>query len=151
MEKLTLNIAAAVTLLMWIFKAYSETLNECKGALSKLADCGGGCNSDGEALALAHARMVARPAKRKVMMVLSDGMPQCSGNLSLKGLRNHLRDVVADITRSGTEVIAIGIEDDAVSRFYENYCVVNNLDELSGTALDMLSKLLLGEARRNVS
>ena len=136
---------------MWIFKAYSETLNECKGALSALAKCGGGCNSDGEALALAHARMVARPEKRKVMMVLSDGMPQCSGNLGLRGLRNHLIEVVADIKRSGTEVIAIGIQDDAVSRFYGNYCVVNDLEELSGTALDMLSKLLLGEARRNVS
>ena len=131
---------------MYIFKAFEENLPACKGAIGAMEDCAAGCNSDGEAVALAHARLAARPEKRKVMMVLSDGLPQVGGS-SPTGLKNHLRTVVSDIEASDTEIIAIGILNEAPSRFYSNYCIVNDLADLSGTALDMLSKLLLGASR----
>ena len=78
-------------------------------------------NIDGEALLWAHARLIARPEERKILMVISDGAPVDDSTLSVNSgsyLERHLRQVIGWIEgRSPVELVAIGIGHD-VTRYY---------------------------------
>ncbi|MCI0600891.1 MAG: cobaltochelatase subunit CobT, partial [Beijerinckiaceae bacterium] len=77
-------------------------------------------NIDGEALDWAHARLLARPEQRRILMMISDGAPVDDSTLSVNPgsyLEMQLRRVIADIeTHSPVELIAIGIGHD-VTRY----------------------------------
>lgn len=96
-------------------------------------------NIDGEAVAWAHARLMARSEKRKVLVVVSDGTPMDEATLSANGhdyLDNHLATVVEDIERrSPVKLAAIGIGHN-VSRFYRNAMTIARIEHL-GPALSM--------------
>jgi cobaltochelatase CobT len=96
-------------------------------------------NIDGEAVAWAHARLMARSEKRKVLVVVSDGTPMDEATLSANGhdyLDNHLASVVEDIERrSPVKLAAIGIGHN-VSRFYRNALTIARIEHL-GPALTM--------------
>ncbi|MEG8025968.1 hypothetical protein QP162_19355 [Sphingomonas aurantiaca] len=54
-------------------------------------------NIDGEALMWAHARLVARPEERRILMVIGDGAPVDDSTLSVNSgsyLERHLRQVI---------------------------------------------------------
>ena len=57
----------------------------------------------------------------------------------------HTRDAVKTIEDDGVDIIGIGIESKAVSRFYPKYVVLDKVEDLSGAVMDKLSKALLGE------
>ncbi len=99
-------------------------------------------NIDGEALLWAHRRLLARSEKRRILVVVSDGMPTDEATLAANGydyLDAHLRQVIDDIeARSPVQLAAIGIGHD-VSRFYRNATRIARIDDL-GPALT--SKLL---------
>ena len=58
---------------------------------------------------------------------------------------NHLRFVIDEIAKEGTEIIGVGIRTAAVKRYYPNYVVVNDLKDLQKETLNKLAKALLGE------
>ncbi|MBN8532203.1 MAG: cobaltochelatase subunit CobT, partial [Alphaproteobacteria bacterium] len=101
-------------------------------------------NIDGEALAWAYARLVARKEKRKILMVISDGAPVDDSTLSLNGggyLDRHLQRVISEIEKGGeAELIAIGIGHD-VSRYYRHAVTVSDADQLADTMTSELVKL----------
>ncbi|PLZ00870.1 cobalamin biosynthesis protein CobT [Burkholderia sp. WAC0059] len=103
-------------------------------------------NPDGEALAWAAERLLARRAQRRILMVLSDGYPATGdGNPAI--LRTDLRARIAALGARGVELIGVGILDDAVETFYPTSRVVEQLQDLPGAAFDMLGQALLN--RRN--
>ncbi len=128
---------------MAVFKQFNERLFEAKGSIASMVDLAIGDNTDGEAVQLAFDRLQDRPEKRKVMMVLSDGYPAAIG--SMEKMNDHLRRVVSDIEASGTDIVGIGIQSEAVNRFYTNHVVVNRISDLEGEVMGQLSKILLGE------
>lgn len=128
---------------MYVFKAFEERLFEAKGAMVTMVHCAGGNNSDGEAIVHAYNRLNARPESRKVMIVISDGMPS-SGGIK-RHLRQHTRDAVQLATDNGVDCVGIGICTDAVSRFYPKYTVINDVNELASTGMDNLARALMGE------
>jgi cobaltochelatase CobT len=101
-------------------------------------------NIDGEALAWAHSRLVARPEQRRILMVISDGAPVDDSTLSVNPgnyLERHLRAVIEDIeTRSSVELIAIGIGHD-VTRYYRRAVTIVDAEELGGAMTDKLAEL----------
>jgi cobaltochelatase CobT len=103
-------------------------------------------NIDGEALAWAHRRLLARGEKRRILVVVSDGMPTDEATLAANGydyLDAHLRQVIDDIeARSPVQLAAIGIGHD-VSRFYRNATRIARIDDL-GPALTTKLMSLLG-------
>ena len=94
-------------------------------------------NIDGEALAWAHARLLARPERRRILIVVSDGAPYDETTARANTgdiLPAHLRAVIDDIERGpAVELAAIGIGHD-VARFYRRSVRVRDPEEL-GTAL----------------
>ena len=103
-------------------------------------------NIDGEALIWAHRRLLARSEKRRILVVVSDGMPTDEATLAANGydyLDAHLRQVIDDIEqRSPVQLAAIGIGHD-VSRFYKNATRIARIDDL-GPALTIKLMALLG-------
>jgi cobaltochelatase CobT len=105
-------------------------------------------NIDGEALAWAHGRLMARSEKRRVLVVVSDGTPMDEATLTANGhdyLDLHLATVVENIERrSPVQLAAIGIGHD-VSRFYHNAMTISRIEHL-GPALSFKLMSLLGES-----
>jgi cobaltochelatase CobT len=101
-------------------------------------------NVDGEALQWAYGRLLARPERRKILMVISDGAPVDDSTLSVNPgnyLERHLRAVIRHIEDHGlVELIAIGIGHD-VTRYYHRAVTIMDADELGGTMMRKLAEL----------
>ena len=101
-------------------------------------------NIDGEALLWAHARLIARPEERRILMVISDGAPVDDSTLSVNSgsyLEKHLRQVIHWIeTRSPVELVAIGIGHD-VTRYYAKAVTIMDAEQLGGTMVGQLADL----------
>jgi cobaltochelatase CobT len=101
-------------------------------------------NIDGEALMWAHARLVARPEERRILMVISDGAPVDDSTLSVNSgsyLERHLRQVIGWIeTKSPVELVAIGIGHD-VTRYYARAVTIMDVEQLGGTIIEQLASL----------
>jgi len=101
-------------------------------------------NIDGEALAWAHSRLIARPEQRRILMMISDGAPVDDSTLSVNSgsyLERHLRQVIQEIeTHSPVELLAIGIGHD-VTRYYRRAVTVTDAEELAGVMTEKLAEL----------
>ena len=101
-------------------------------------------NIDGEALAWAHRRMLARPEQRRILMMISDGAPVDDSTLSVNNgsyLELHLRQVINEIeAKSPVELMAIGIGHD-VTRYYQRAVTITDPSELAGAMTDQLVAL----------
>ena len=108
-------------------------------------------NIDGEALAWAHRRLLARPEQRRILMMISDGAPVDDSTLSVNSgnyLEQHLRQVIEEIeTRSPVELIAIGIGHD-VTRYYRRAVTITDPSELAGAMTDKLVELFEEQGQR---
>jgi cobalamin biosynthesis protein CobT len=130
---------------MYVFKDFDERLYDARGAMSSIAECAGGNNSDGDALIQAWGRLKKRASKRKIFVTLSDGYPACHCDHGYTHLNGHLRDVVSMIEGGGADVVGIGIMSDAVQQFYPRWQVINELEDLPKATMDELGKLLINE------
>ncbi len=110
-------------------------------------------NIDGEALAWAHRRLLARPEQRRILIMISDGAPVDDSTLSVNSgnyLEQHLRQVIEEIeTHSPVELIAIGIGHD-VTRYYRRAVTITDPSELAGAMTDKLVELFEEEGQRTV-
>jgi cobaltochelatase CobT len=101
-------------------------------------------NIDGEALLWAHARLLARPEERRILMVISDGAPVDDSTLSVNSagyLEAHLRKVINWIERqSPVQLVAIGIGHD-VTRYYRRAVTIMDVEQLGGTMIEQLAGL----------
>jgi cobaltochelatase CobT len=101
-------------------------------------------NIDGEALAWAHTRLLARPEQRRILMMISDGAPVDDSTLSVNHgayLEQHLKQVIEEIeTRSPVQLIAIGIGHD-VTRYYRRAVTITDASELAGAMTEKLVEL----------
>lgn len=98
-------------------------------------------NVDGESVEIAARRLLARREESKVMLVLSDGYPAAAGHRG--DLEAHLKRVVKDIAASGVRIVGIGIQSDAVNKFYPKSMVIQNVEDLPGVVIKELRHLLM--------
>ena len=108
-------------------------------------------NIDGEAVAWAHRRLMARPERRRILVVVSDGTPMDEATLAANGheyLERHLQRVISDIeARSPVQLAAIGIGHD-VSLFYRHATTIAQVDHLGPAFGAELTALLDIDAGR---
>jgi len=104
-------------------------------------------NIDGESIRWAHDRMINRPEKRKILIVISDGVPVDDSTLTsntVDYLDRHLREVIVEIERaSNVELMAIGIKHD-VAQYYNKAITIHHAEEL-GSAISMHLASLLAD------
>ena len=101
-------------------------------------------NIDGEALIWAHNRLVVRPEQRRVLMVISDGLPVDNSTLLVNPnnyLEQHLKYAIDQIENySGVELIAIGIGHD-VTHHYRRAVTITDAEQLGGAMTEQLAAL----------
>ncbi|MBX3706228.1 MAG: cobaltochelatase subunit CobT [Pseudomonadales bacterium] len=101
-------------------------------------------NIDGEALIWAHNRLVTRHEQRKVLMVISDGLPVDNSTLLVNPsnyLEQHLKYAIDMIeNRSPVELIAIGIGHD-VTHHYRRAVTITDAEQLGGAMTEQLAEL----------
>lgn len=100
-------------------------------------------NPDGEALAWAAERLMARRGERHVMFVLSDGHP-VTGDGHRQVLQSDLTLRIRRLRDQGIELVGIGVGDDAAASYYEHAIIVRDIAALPTMAFDQLSRKLLG-------
>nr|WP_301302399.1 hypothetical protein [Methylorubrum extorquens] len=98
-------------------------------------------NVDGECVERAAWRLLQRPEKRKVLLVLSDGNPAADGDM--RALRAHLKLTVDAVEKKGIETIGIGIEDDAPRHYYKKFVLLEDAASLPKAVMGELRKILL--------
>ena len=101
-------------------------------------------NIDGEALIWAHNRLVIRYEQRKVLMVISDGLPVDNSTLLVNPssyLEQHLKYAIESIeNHSPVELIAIGIGHD-VTHHYRRAVTITDAEQLGGAMTEQLAAL----------
>lgn len=101
-------------------------------------------NIDGESLLWAHGRLLARPEERRILLVISDGIPLDDSTLAANTsnyLEQHLRQVIDYIeTRSPVELVAIGIVHD-VTRYYRRAVTLVDPEQLGSTLMTQMAEL----------
>ena len=104
-------------------------------------------NIDGEALLWAHERLMRRGEARRILMVISDGVPLDEATLSANPgsyLEQHLHNVVKWIERrSDVELVAIGIGHE-VGDFYRRAVTIASVEQLGATMMEQLAWLFAG-------
>ncbi len=107
-------------------------------------------NIDGEALIWAHNRIVVRQEQRKILMVISDGLPVDNSTLLVNPsnyLEQHLKYAIDIIeNQSPVELIAIGIGHD-VTHHYHRAVTITDAEQLGGAMTDQLAALFDVDSR----
>lgn len=111
------------------------------GEVSGLETANGGGNADGDAVMYAIETLVPRREERKMIIVLSDGMPSaCAPSLDAASM---LKASIKCAKDRGIEMYGIGIMDNSVKIFYgEKTKVINTLDEFDQALLGTLAERL---------
>lgn len=126
-------------IVMPIFKAFSEKMTPVvkrRLAAQIHAQRGMQTNVDGESLEYAALRLLARKEKRKVMLVMSDGMPVGDGT------ERHLAQTVKKLTGLGIETVGMGIGTDSVRAFYPRWMILDDVAALPTTVMGELKRIL---------
>ncbi|MBJ7579351.1 hypothetical protein JHC09_15855 [Devosia sp. MC532] len=103
-------------------------------------------NIDGEALLWAARRLVGRPEQRRILLVISDGAPVDQATIEANEekaiLDRHLKEVVAEIERTGQiELAALGIRHE-VDQYYRHAKRIDAIDDLGPALIGMLDQML---------
>lgn len=97
-------------------------------------------NVDGECVQIAANRLIARPEKGKIMIVLSDGLPCADG--ANHQLSSHLAKVVNEVSKK-IDIIGIGIKSEYVKRYYKKWVVLNRIADLPQEVIKSIRGFLL--------
>ena len=134
MAKLLERFSRFGNLQIGVIKRFEEPV---KAGLCRLPEIRGtGLTPLGEAMAIGARRLVDRRESRKVMLILTDGKAGCEG--SSPAGSHHAQHVASLITKSGIELVGVGIMDESVREIVEDAIVVYELEDLPA----QLSKLL---------
>lgn len=126
-----------------LFKGFNEPMSTATPGLASWVNRAGCNNVDGESVQFCANRLLARPEARKIMVVLSDGLPAFEGADQFKA-NAHLKAVCKKLEETpGLELYGIGIRSEAVKKFYSRYVILWEPTELPS----VLGKLFSGDNR----
>jgi len=133
-----------------IFKAFDEPYKKVQNRFGSID--GNQDNADGEALLAISKRLALRTEARKILFVLSDGLPNAN-RTNDSVIIKHLKDTVKKVTAAGIEVIGIGANSTSVTKFYNDETgasnmVVHDIDTLAVEVFKVMKERLL-KNRRN--
>jgi cobalamin biosynthesis protein CobT len=93
-------------------------------------------NADGESVMWAAKELAKRPEPRKILLVLSDGMPSAD---NYGDCDKYTKDVIQHVSKF-VECYGIGIMSKAVARYYPEYTVIKDTKNLDQALLDVIKK-----------
>lgn len=150
-----LPVTRAYALSMPKFKTFDERWNgEVQRRFASVYQTGNGFDygytPEGCGVEFAARRLLQRPEKRKLMLVMTDGEP--SGDIYYGKNGSHQQygmyerqsvDVMKSVTAAGIDLVGIGIQHAGVSTAYSDNIVIRNLSEMPGQLLVILKKFMV--------
>lgn len=98
-------------------------------------------NADGDHLMYEYNDMLSRDAKRKIIIVLSDGRPCCSNSGDAD---TYLQEVTKEIQGKGlVELYGIGIMSDAVERYYKDHVVLHSPNDIEECITNVVKEKII--------
>jgi cobaltochelatase CobT len=95
-------------------------------------------NPDGDAILWSFDRLRQSRAKRKLLIVASDGSPACDRGGDIDW---YTREVVKKIeNETPIQIVGIGIMDNNVTRIYKEHYVIHDAAELEKALLTLIDK-----------
>jgi len=125
-----------------VIKPFEQRFKSCRHAFANAKDSLMCCNIDGESLLWAARRLAARRESNRVLIVLTDGLPNARPEKRNGALQMHLYRTVRKIQRSGIKVICFGIMDESVARYYPDHVIFRSLDELPRGGFARIASIL---------
>ena len=99
-------------------------------------------NPDGDNILFAHNRLIKRKEKRKLLIVISDGMPASSRGSG--GESDFTKQVIEDIEKQkNVEIYGLGIMHPGVKDYYKYYSVVTTPEDIPTKLLELIEQKLL--------
>ncbi len=99
-------------------------------------------NDDGVCLLGASKRLGEQITKNKILVVISDGIPETHGK-SRSQLDRELREAVAEITANTSQkLIGLGLNSLAVAKYYENHIAGITTEEMVETLGEQLRQVI---------
>jgi len=96
---------------------------------------------DGESVLYGVKHLLARPEKRKILLVMNDGQPY-PGHGHVGRCQAYLKSIVHAATAAGVEIIAFGIRSQNVESYYPNYVLINEPEDLVKEPLKKIDAML---------
>lgn len=131
---------------MYVVKPYASTVSEdhVTDAFGEAAGALWG-NADADAIWFTYGRILKQRAKRKIIIVLSDGSPAdaADGSDPYFGLQETVKQIQNDAVRTGVEIYGVGVCDDNVRRFYKHNTIINRADDIEPKLIDLLGGIIL--------
>jgi cobalamin biosynthesis protein CobT len=103
-----------------------------------------GSTIEGCAVDFAARRLIEQRAKRKLMIVLSDGLPQ-GPRKSHRAMSYpaHAAETVKAVAAAGVDIVGVGIQHAGVTNYYPNSMVIQNLQEMPAKLMATLKRFLV--------
>lgn len=124
-----------------MYKDFDEGWIFSNHKLINMSDHSGHNTYDAESLRLAAVRLLARKEKRKILFWLNDGHPQPNDMDDRNAHISYLRKISTAVD-SQIELIAIGVQTDAVKNYYKNYVIISNISDLPKACLTQMDNIL---------
>jgi cobalamin biosynthesis protein CobT len=100
-----------------------------------------GGNADPDALLAARDMLMTQETSKKGLIVLSDGNP-AYGNGGGMSYPTAMQYALKQLEKEDISVSSIGIKDNSVSRYYKNYEVLHNIEQLGGSLIRHVGDML---------
>ena len=134
-------------ILLLEYKKFEQPLHRCRSVIGGMIDSfyrlGSYHNIDGASVKKLGEQMLHRKEKRKILMVMSDGMPE-DDEMRRDQMGADLKAVIDNLESKGVEVFGVGIQTNAVERFYRWNTVVSDTSDLEKELIDRISNVLIG-------
>lgn len=120
-----------------IFKDFNEkvTMEQLKKRFSHEVDMSG--NADGDSILYGYYHLRTQPAKKKVMVVFSDGSPSIG-----LGIWEWTSQVIKKLEKEIT-ILGVGIQYGGGKKLYKNWVTINNISELPVKTIELVSKHII--------
>ena len=134
------HVCRYIPLIFNIFKSFEENYKIIKYRISNMTTYG--ANADGEAIEFVAKRMLSRKKNRKIMFVLSDGLPAAGPDCSVTN--RHLIKTIEWARENGIEVYGLGILTNSPEQFYgeENFVYCSKVEDLGMDFINQMKKVL---------
>ena len=129
-----------------IVKSWNQSVRERKKYFSGMCEFCGCNNADGESLLDFANRISIRPEQKKIMIVLSDGLPACG--VGYPAEEEFLKIAIHNISLRNIDLAGIGILSNHVKEYYPTYSVIEDINQLPNSLQELTHKLIKDSIKR---
>lgn len=119
-----------------LFKSWTESVSE-QELFARFAKFGTALfdNADGDNIMIAYHRLLQRPEKKKLLMVISDGQPAADRGDIYSFTKKVIREIEND---KHVDIMGIGILDHAARGMYTNSAIIDTANAIPSRLVEIL-------------